>query len=223
MSPELFDPGRFGSEDGRPTKQSDCYALGMVILEVLTGRVPFPGYNGVIVMRKVIDGERPERPQGPEATWFTDDLWEMLDQCWSSQPKVRPTVEAVLERLDRGSTAWQPLPPSPNDDVQTDSDDESVFTANHHPGMFLNFVLNFALTCKRSPQRVKQGNRFRCQLTQTPDIVAQRAYEMSFRRTLIQSHIPQRPTPVRFSISSGTCCSPSVTLCSRSGNSTGRR
>ena len=37
MSPELLDPERFGmpeSEDSRPTKQSDCYALGMVIYEV---------------------------------------------------------------------------------------------------------------------------------------------------------------------------------------------
>ena len=37
MSPELMDPERFGvpeSEGDRPTKQSDCYALGMVIYEV---------------------------------------------------------------------------------------------------------------------------------------------------------------------------------------------
>jgi len=37
MSPELLDPDRFGmpqSEENRPTKQSDCYALGMVIYEV---------------------------------------------------------------------------------------------------------------------------------------------------------------------------------------------
>jgi len=33
MSPELLDPPRFGS-DGRPTRGSDCYALGMVIYEV---------------------------------------------------------------------------------------------------------------------------------------------------------------------------------------------
>ena len=36
-SPELLDPERFGiseSEDNRPTRQSDCYALGMVIYEV---------------------------------------------------------------------------------------------------------------------------------------------------------------------------------------------
>ena len=37
MSPELLDPERFGmpeSEVNRPTRQSDCYALGMVIYEV---------------------------------------------------------------------------------------------------------------------------------------------------------------------------------------------
>jgi len=33
MAPELLDPPRFGS-DGRPTRESDCYALGMVIYEV---------------------------------------------------------------------------------------------------------------------------------------------------------------------------------------------
>ena len=34
MSPELLDPERFGASDDRPTKQSDCYALGMVVYEV---------------------------------------------------------------------------------------------------------------------------------------------------------------------------------------------
>ena len=33
MSPELLDPRHFGS-DGRLTRESDCYALGMVIYEV---------------------------------------------------------------------------------------------------------------------------------------------------------------------------------------------
>jgi len=33
MSPELLDPPRFGS-DGRPTRESDCYALGMLTYEV---------------------------------------------------------------------------------------------------------------------------------------------------------------------------------------------
>ena len=33
MSPELLEPSRFDS-DGHPTRESDCYALGMVIYEV---------------------------------------------------------------------------------------------------------------------------------------------------------------------------------------------
>ena len=34
MSPELLDPEEFGASDDRPTKKSDCYALGMVVYEV---------------------------------------------------------------------------------------------------------------------------------------------------------------------------------------------
>ena len=39
MSPELLDPERFGNSDGRQTKQSDCYALGMVVYEVGEGMI----------------------------------------------------------------------------------------------------------------------------------------------------------------------------------------
>ena len=74
----------------------------MVILEVLSGQAPFARDNWVNVMRKVLDGERPERP---EEVWFTDDLWGALEQCWYPHPKTRPTVEAILECLDRASLA----------------------------------------------------------------------------------------------------------------------
>lgn len=143
MGPELLDPGRFGFKNSRPTKGSDCYALGMVILEVLTGQAPFPHYTGLIVMRKVVDGERPERPRGSEAVWFTDDLWKMLERCWSSQPKVRPTAEIVLERLEQGSVAWQPLSPDADGEFQADGDDDSVFTLSGYSCTFPHFVLNF--------------------------------------------------------------------------------
>ena len=94
MSPELLYPEQYGLKDSQPTKESDYYALGMVIFEVLSGRPPFAGYKGFIVTRKVIEGERPERPEGP---WLTDDLWATLKQCWSSQPADRPTAEAVID------------------------------------------------------------------------------------------------------------------------------
>ena len=43
MSPELLDPELFGILElgDRPTRQSDCYALGMVIYEVRVRTSPF--------------------------------------------------------------------------------------------------------------------------------------------------------------------------------------
>ena len=122
MSPELLYPQRFGLEHSRPTQSSDCYALGMVILEVLSDEVPFSRFLDYAVILMVIEGERPGRP---ERAWFTDDLWRTLEQCWLPQPTSRTTVEAVLECLERVPEPWQPLPPIA-DDVDTDSD-ESVY------------------------------------------------------------------------------------------------
>ena len=99
----------------------------MVILEVLTGQHPFPHYSDITVVRKVVDGERPMRPQGPEGVWSTDDLWGMLERCWSPQPKVRPTAEAILGYLERASIAWRPLPPTADNGFRADSDDEFPF------------------------------------------------------------------------------------------------
>jgi serine/threonine protein kinase len=45
MSPELVDPELFGVQGDRPTKQSDCYALGMVIYEVCVRGSPSVGEN----------------------------------------------------------------------------------------------------------------------------------------------------------------------------------
>ena len=146
MSPELLDPDRFGLRDGRPTKHSDCYALGMVILEVLSGKPPFSNYNGMTVMRKIVEGERPGRPEGQEAVWFTADLWEMLEQCWSLQPERRPTIDEVLRRLRQGSTAWQPISPDSGDRAQPDIDEKSDFALSDdpsiNPGVFFRIVLN---------------------------------------------------------------------------------
>ncbi|KAF9781123.1 kinase-like domain-containing protein [Thelephora terrestris] len=105
MSPELLRPEEFGFKDCQSTKESDCYALGMVILEVLNGQVPFAHSPGnVAIMEKDIRSRHPKRP---EATWmwFTDDLWGVLKQCWSSQPKDRPTVETIFGCLERASLA----------------------------------------------------------------------------------------------------------------------
>ena len=107
MSPERFDPERFGVQDSRTTKESDCYALGMVILEVLSGQVPFASsnYENVVVF-KVLGGEQPERPQ---EAWFTNDVWGTLEGCWAPQPRDRPELKVVLQCLEKASPSWTTL------------------------------------------------------------------------------------------------------------------
>ena len=142
MSPELLDPERFGSKNARHTKESDCYALGMVILEVLTGQAPFPCCNNMIVMRKIVEEEHPDKPQGPEEAWFTDGLWGLLKRCWSAKPKLRPTVEGILERLAQDSATWETPSLSAESDSQLDSIDELAFTTSHYPCVFLHLVFD---------------------------------------------------------------------------------
>ena len=100
MSPELFIPEEFGLKDGRPRSSSDCYALGMVIYEVLSGQQPFSKYRGYAVVVRVLQGERPLRPRGVGGVWFTDDIWGVLQRCWKRSPGDRPRVEDVLHRLE---------------------------------------------------------------------------------------------------------------------------
>lgn len=102
MSPELFT----GPADYFFTKESDCYALGMVIYEVLSGQTPFSQWGVSLVTFKVMRGERPERPQGGAP--FTDELWEILELCWEHQPDKRTSPGAVLRRLEEISPLLQP-------------------------------------------------------------------------------------------------------------------
>ena len=133
MSPELLDPDRFGMKDGRPTKESDCYALGMVIYEVLSGRVPFPKCSVPVIIRKVMDDERPGRPQGVRGAWFTDDLWEMLKCCWKAQPCERLGLKAILQCVEGITRPLRPSSPTPtlDKDTETDTDDPLDFTVTN--------------------------------------------------------------------------------------------
>jgi len=100
MSPELLDPGRFGLEESRPTKESDCYALGMVIYEILAGLKPYAPNQDSALARKVLEGERPGRPRGDRGRLFTDGIWITVQLCWKPQPSDRINAKSVLLNLE---------------------------------------------------------------------------------------------------------------------------
>lgn len=113
MSPELIAPQRFGLNTGHPTKSSDCYSLGMVVYETISGNIPFHEINDMAVFLKVVDGGRPCREVG-----FTDSLWEMVEQCWVAQPGDRPSVESVLQCLEMCSAPLVPHAPGVGEGIE---------------------------------------------------------------------------------------------------------
>ena len=111
MSPELFDL----SSDS-PTRKSDCYALGVVIYEVLSGLPPFSRHGDFWVLARIMKGEHPERLQGGR---FSDGIWEMLERCWEYRPTDRPSLDVVLRHLHDAAPQWSPPP-----DTEADEDGE---------------------------------------------------------------------------------------------------
>ena len=125
MSPELLAPDMFSLKESRPTKESDCYALGMVMYEVLSGQAPFSPQPNTAIVVKVMRGERPKRPQGAEGTLFTDGIWGMLELCWKPRPRERISAKAVLLGLSGDPYPLESFP-NADEDVETDSDDQSI-------------------------------------------------------------------------------------------------
>ena len=111
--------------ESRPTKESDCYSLGMAIYEVLSGQVPFSSYDSAEIAEVVLRGERPKRPQGNGGKHFTDEIWEVLECCWKEHPGSRLNAKSLYIRLgENPSLLWTP---DPDGDGDTDSDNWSVF------------------------------------------------------------------------------------------------
>jgi len=136
MAPELFFPDKFGYTGKLvkqlPSKETDIYAIGMTILEVLTGCVPFANVaRNETVIFKVMDGVRPDRPP----SGLSDTLWELLVATWVAQhaqgPEGRPPASTVLDRLkecvdDWGESIVPLVPESWREDGSDDDDDDDV-------------------------------------------------------------------------------------------------
>ena len=118
MSPELLFPENFGITDDRPTRQSDCFALGMVIYEVccsysaaiprpglnypqvLSGHVPYRKLSSRLAMNEIIEGRRPKKPKLATRLGFTKELREVLEWCWLEDRNRRPNLGVVLSTLN---------------------------------------------------------------------------------------------------------------------------
>ncbi|KAG2076584.1 kinase-like protein [Suillus decipiens] len=76
------------------TTQSDIYSFGSIMLQVLTGKLPWSHLNCMQILQAVIKGQ--EHPR-PENNHITDQYWNFMLSCWSNTPINRPSAENTLK------------------------------------------------------------------------------------------------------------------------------
>lgn len=67
--------------------------------QIYSGNVPFPEVAEHQVIRRIIQGSRPERPTLAGAGLMSDDLWTLMTQCWDTEPHDRPRIDDVAHTL----------------------------------------------------------------------------------------------------------------------------
>ncbi|CUA76629.1 putative WD repeat-containing protein alr2800 [Nostoc sp, PCC 7120] [Rhizoctonia solani] len=94
-------PEMLAEELPKRTTQSDVYALGMTILEIFTGNVPYPNCRmDFNVMLTVAQGTLPTRPMDSLGDNHQGNLiWHLLLRCWSRSINDRPSAKQVVETL----------------------------------------------------------------------------------------------------------------------------
>ncbi|KAM8921177.1 tyrosine-protein kinase receptor TYRO3, partial [Pelodytes ibericus] len=94
------------------TVHSDVWAFGVTLWEIATlGQTPYAGIENSEIYSYLIAGNRLKQP--PDCL---DELYDMMNQCWTTDPKRRPCftdlrrrLQAIWGRLSVLSTSQDPL------------------------------------------------------------------------------------------------------------------
>ncbi|KAN0080140.1 Protein kinase-like domain containing protein [Tylopilus felleus] len=98
-APKLLDPVDHGdpkTQHTNPTTQSDTYSFGGIMLQILSGKVPYHHYSrDAQIIATLFRGETPARPDDPRVT---DRRWNFMQRCWSSFRDIvqRPSSEEIV-------------------------------------------------------------------------------------------------------------------------------
>lgn len=94
MAPERIDPGRARGYDVR----SDVWSLGITLIEVSTGRFPYPKWNSVFEqLTQVVQGDPPQISTNENGNRFTLDFVNFVNTCLIKEEQHRPKYKRLLE------------------------------------------------------------------------------------------------------------------------------
>ncbi|KAG2140916.1 kinase-like domain-containing protein [Suillus bovinus] len=96
-APELLIPLQDGSPC-RACEKSDIYSVGCVMMQVLSGRVPYEIWTDFMVISEKFKGEEPPRPPEPP---IDDRHWEFMRRCWRKKQERFVTIKDIAEFIER--------------------------------------------------------------------------------------------------------------------------
>jgi eukaryotic-like serine/threonine-protein kinase len=97
-TPAYMAPERSATEPSTPA--SDWYAVGVILYEALTGRLPFEGFPISVLYAK---RQRPPPPPSSYVEGVPEDLERLAMDLLERDPRARPTGPEVLARLSHPS------------------------------------------------------------------------------------------------------------------------
>lgn len=80
-----------------PTSSVDVWALGLILFEMLAGRLPYQASTAVDLAVQVCNPD--PAPEPPEALALPNSISTLLARCLEKEPEQRPTAEQVADRL----------------------------------------------------------------------------------------------------------------------------
>ncbi|KAG2035022.1 kinase-like domain-containing protein [Suillus americanus] len=81
----------------RPSEQSDIFSFGGIMLQVLTNNTPYYYLrNDAAIIWAMQKSEKPSRSRYPA---LPEKYWEFIEQCWSTDPRDRPSTERADEEI----------------------------------------------------------------------------------------------------------------------------
>jgi serine/threonine protein kinase len=97
--PQLFEVQKGENNPCILTEQTDIYSIGSVLLQLLTGSIPY--YDIKDNIRVLVLSSTGVKPKCPPDASVTSAEWSFIQRCWSPRGlPSRPTIEEIEEFLE---------------------------------------------------------------------------------------------------------------------------